>query len=129
MIGRKRFELADLRRVPIHLSSVAQEIVMQSSDEGRKFPSALSEVLGAQQRIISVRVDLMPMYQHFPHHPEPQAPLLEIVAQHADGTPEHRWFLAASTLTEQPRGPHHLGFRALRGAQDLLHTYPYKSKE
>lgn len=128
MQGRKHFELAELRRIPVTVSAAAQAVIDASSDEGRRFPQALADVLGSHAGIARVRVELAPYKEHFPVHPaeDPEATLLCITAEHSDaGNAEHRWLLESAVLAQQPMHVHGPGFRAHRGAQDLLHTYPH----
>lgn len=131
MIGTKHFELADLKRIPVEVSPAAQTLIDRSSDEGRKFPLALSEILGASGTIASVHIDVAPVRQHFPLHPtaDTEAMLLSITAKHTGNQPDHRWLLYATTLCDQPRGPHHPGFRAHQAAFDVLHTYPHTQQQ
>jgi hypothetical protein len=142
--GTKRFEVHDLRRIPVSLSDAARlEIfgdsegrVPSASAEGRKVPQALSEAFGQVPVIARLEVDAVPRSTHFASGPEHYHPVtgreervLVITAYHQDDRRDpHTWYVNVRDLHEVYLGGPG-GFRAHTMASELVRLYPYREGE
>jgi hypothetical protein len=131
--AQKRFELADVVRIPVHVTPEAQAMINASSAEGRKLPQALAESFGALRNVARVYLMLVPKSTI---HPITQAEkdelggkeptLLRIVAEHLHPqVPQYVWHVNARDLAYvHPSGK---GFRAHLLADLLVTQYPYRT--
>lgn len=109
--GTKRFEVHDIRRIPVSLTASAKAIIDQSTRQGRIFPQALSEFFGTLPQVERVEVDVKEGGER-----------VEIDIKASDESKDHQFFLAVEDLT-QPSKPAGQGFAATKVADELLRLY------
>jgi len=133
--ARKRFDLADVKRIPVDVTPAAHERIHASTQQGRLFPQALSEHFGAAGNVARMHVDVQPKSRYFPIGTDERDPvtggepvLLVITATHANhpDVPEHVWYLNAADLCDLHPRTHEPLFQAVPAAQELHRLYPHR---
>ncbi len=94
----KRFNLEDVKRIPITLTEEAKAIIDASHQQGRLLPLALSEHFGALGYIESVSIDAIAKSEVHPHAENLDDTLLSIVVKYTDN--EHRFLIHANDINE-----------------------------
>jgi len=113
--GTKRFEVHDMRRIPVVVSEQAREIIDGSTQQGRLLPQALSEFFGTLPDAEQVEVNLVKDTVF--------GERLAIHVKHGNNEDKHhRFFIAKSDLFDVHSHPA-LGFGAARTADELLRLY------
>lgn len=126
-----QFELSDVKRIPVFYDSDTHIALCQSTQEGIKFPTALSEVFGATGDDVSVTLALAPKYMHHMADNENEL-LLQITVnkngeKHVSGQ-DCTFFMNISTLQEERMGRAQ-GFHAVLAAKEVLKMYRYYHRE
>lgn len=107
----KRFEVHEMRRIPVQITEAAKEVINQATRQGRVFPQALSEFFGTLPEVERVEVDLSPENR------------LMIDVKHGEDEDKHyRFFVGVDALHHAPRNPRE-GFDAAQMADELLRLY------
>lgn len=119
-----RFELADVKRVPVKHDLDSYYALNQSSQEGVKFPVALAEIFGAADEDVEITMQVWPK-AHF-HMAEEDEQVLEIIVdrnknEHPSGD-ACRVHFDMGTVGE-PRVGVRQGFNALLAAKEVYKIY------
>lgn len=78
----KLFDLADVKRCELLVSSEAQEYINASHAQGRLLPQALQEHFGELEDVASVAIDVAPMQAVIPAHTDAEGLLLVVTIKH-----------------------------------------------
>jgi hypothetical protein len=106
----KRFEVHDMRRIPVALSASAKEVIDKATRQGRIFPQALSEFFGTLPQVERIEVDVS----------AEQRLMIDIKA--TEEKFHYRFFIGVDDLHQAPRNPRE-GFDAAQMADELLRLY------
>jgi hypothetical protein len=123
--GRKHFDTEQLRRIPVTVSDAAQTYINGTTQQGRLFPLALSEMFGSHDSIVSVEVDILKKSELFSlaYNEDDTSQLLRITVKHADESMEDgvKIINADDLNVTHPSGL--WGFNAAQTAHELLRLH------
>lgn len=108
-----RFEMADLRRIPLEMDEATRRRINQSGDPGRHLPQAVEEMFGLEPDIASARLEW---------HQEDDS--IHVILLHNDvSLADHRFTVAGQDLNQVNRGQHERGFDHLGTCQRARQSY------
>jgi hypothetical protein len=95
----KRFNLEDIKRIPVTLSEQAKAIIDASHAQGRLLPLSLSEHFGILGYVESVGIDAIAKSEVHPHAENPDDTLLSINVKYTDDR-EHQFLIHVDDIQE-----------------------------
>jgi|ERR1051326_7676184 hypothetical protein len=120
-----RFELEDVKRVPVLYNAESYAALCQATQEAVRFPVALAEIFGRHEEDVIVHLTTTPKHLHHVADDEDEM-LLDITVtgkQHISGDDFHM-FINMSTL-EEPRVGRSQGFNAVVAAEQVYKHFKY----